>query len=187
MFSRNANKVNMYCAVCCKGRAGDILRGTSVAQQHHVLPRGLLWMRLQQRITFSQLPFFPMKILSVLLYKCLCGFCSYSQPYGALLLCIACNSLLLYNHALSNTNIVCLNFDRRERSRSSQWVRAVRMWIDCWQERRFCVFARAVYRLRLFNGAYRPEGEDTKLHLMLWCRMFRAVSYFPFVPTVWCH
>jgi hypothetical protein len=100
---------------------------------------------------------------------------------------IAWNSLLLYNHALSNTNIVCLSFDRRERSRSSQWVRAVGMGIDCWQERRFCVFARAVYRLRFLNGANRPEGEDTKLHLMLWCRMFRAVSSFPFVPTKWCH
>ena len=29
------------------------------------------------------------------------------------------SSLLLYNRALSNTNSVCFNFDRRERSRSS--------------------------------------------------------------------
>jgi hypothetical protein len=133
MFGWNRNKENVSCVVSCKGRAS-----TSVAEQRNVFPRRLRWMRLQKRIKFLQPP--PFFLWKFCLYCFINAFvvpsrmCNHKEhTYCG----TTCSSLLFYNHALSNTNIICFNSEPRERRRSSQWVRAERLGVDCWQERRF--------------------------------------------------
>lgn len=135
--NRNRTKQNVSCLVCCKGRAGNMLSIMSVTEQRSVFHTDYGDCDYRKEPDFqSPSFFFPMKILPLLLHKRLCGSQWYAQPYRTHYCGTTWSTLLLYNHALSNTNLICFTFDPRERSWSSQWVGAVRREIDCWQQRR---------------------------------------------------
>lgn len=123
-FSRNTNKESVSYVVCYKWRTDDMLDITYVAEQHCVIRRRRLpWMQLQNHFLFTAPFFFLWKFclhcfinafaISSLLRNHTKDF--YSGTTWS--------SFLLYNHTISNTNVIWFNFERRDSSRSSHWTR----------------------------------------------------------------